>query len=89
MPKYPRACNNRHFHEKWGSGESDLVYINLRRSGLSELAKTFESFLKGEHGVKSATVTNICTDCLQQCLNKRAFTKYLDASNARVIETKV
>ncbi len=62
MPKYPRACNNRHFHEKWGSGESDLVYINLRRSGLSELAKTFESFLKVKHRIMSPTVTNICTD---------------------------
>ena len=89
MLKYPRACNNRHFHEKWGCGESDLVFINLRRSGLSELAKTFERFLKGESIVKSPTVKNICTDCLQKCLQQRTFTKYLDTSNTKVIESKV
>ena len=58
MPRYPKACHNRHFHEKWSSGQSDLSLINLRRNGLSDLAKTFESFLKGEHGIRSPTVTS-------------------------------
>ena len=89
MPKYPTACHNRHFHEKWSSGQSDLSFINLRRNGLSDLAQTFESFLKGEHGIKSLTVTNICADCLSQCLDERAFKKYLDRRSARVIKTKV
>ena len=89
MPRYPKACHNRHFHENWSSEQSDLSFINLRRNGLSDLAKTFESFLKGEHGIKSPTVTNICTDCLNQCFNEQIFKKYLDRSNAKVIETKV
>ena len=89
MPKYPKACHNRQFHEKWSYGHSDLSFINLRRNGLSDLAKTFESFLKEEHGIKSPTVTNLCTDCLNRCLMERVFKKYLDRSNARVIQTKV
>lgn len=88
MPKYPRACNNRQFHEKWGSGEN-VNGINLRRNGLSDLANTFEKFLKEEHGIKSPAVTNVCSDCLQKCLQMRVFTKYLATNTAKTIETKV
>ena len=89
MPKYPRACNNRHFHDKWGCGGSDLTLVKLRRVGLSELAKAFERFLRGESIVKSPSVTNICTECLQKCLKKRVFSKYLDTTTTRVIKSKV
>ena len=89
MPKYSKACNNRHFHEKWGCTEDNLKVIYLWRNGLYDLANTFENFLKLEHGIKSPSVTSICTDCLKKCLQKRVFTKYLTTSSARAIENKV
>ena len=74
MPKYPRACDG-----------SDLTLVKLRRVGLSELAKEFERFLKGESIVKSPSVKNICTECLQKCLKKRVFSKYQDTTTTTVI----
>ena len=89
MPKYLKACHNRHFHEKWGSDAVEVHTVNLRRSGLSELAKTFVKFLKQELDIKSPAVTQVCSNCLQQCLRKRIFTKYLTTHNSKIIESKV
>ena len=89
MLKYPRAFNNRHFHDKWGCGGSDLTLVKLRRLGLSELAKAFKRFLRGESIVKSPFVKNICTECLQKCLRKRVFSKYLNITTTTVIKSEV
>ena len=56
MPKYSKACHNRHFHEKRGSDAAEVYTVNLCRSGLSELAKTFVNFLNQELDIKSPTV---------------------------------
>ena len=89
MPKYSKACHNRHFHEKWGSDSVEVYIVNLRRSGLSELAKTFVNFLKQELDIKSPTVTHVCSNCLLRCLQKRIFTRYLTTGNNKMIENKV
>ena len=90
MPKFLKACNNRHFHEKWSKSEDSMQVINLRKNyGLSELANIFQTFLKEEVGLKAPVVTNVCIDCLEQCLQRRVFTKYLSASNNKAIEHKV
>ena len=46
MPKYSKACNNRHFHEKWGCTEDNFKVIHLQINGLSDLANTFETFFE-------------------------------------------
>ena len=56
MPKYSKACHDRHFHEKWGSDAVEVYILNLCRSGLSELAKTFVNFMNQELDIKSPTV---------------------------------
>ena len=89
MPKYSKACHNRHFHEKWGSDAVEVYIVNLCRSGLSELAKTFVNFLKQELDIKSPTVTHVCSNCFLRCLQKRIFTPYLTTGNTKMIENKV
>ena len=78
MPKYSKACHNRHFHEKWGSDPVEVYIVNLRRCGLSELAKTFVNFLKQELDIKSPTLTHVCSNCLLRSLQKRIFITVLD-----------
>ncbi len=89
MPKYSKTCHNRHFHEKWGSDAVEVHIINLCRNGLSELANTFVKFLKQELDIKSPAVTQVCSNCIQQCLQKRNFTQYLTTGNTKIIENKV
>ena len=89
MPKYLKACRSFHFHEKWGSDVVEVNMVNLCRSGLPELAKMFVKFLKQELDIKSPAVTQVCSNCLQQCLQKQIFTKYLTTHNSKIIESKV
>ena len=66
MPKYLKKCNNRHFHEKWESG--DVQIINLRRDGLLEFRNTLTKMLEEHLGQKPPLVENVCTDCLKKCM---------------------
>ena len=87
MPKYSKKCNNRHFHEKWKSGDAQI--INLRRDGLLELRNIFTKMLEEHLGRKPPLIQKVCTDCLKKCIKKREFTKHVPENYLRTIEIKV
>ena len=58
MPKYSKKCNNRHFHEKWNSG--DVQIINLRREGLLEMGNIFTQVLEEHLGRTPPHIANVC-----------------------------
>ena len=80
MPKFTKNCNNC-FHDKWSNGvDGSKRIVNLRAFGVDELAQAFTT---------SKNVTHICKSCVQQCLKKRNFTRYLSKLSPNAIEKKV
>ena len=86
-----KECNNQQIHEQWNITGRDQQIVNLRKKGLTNLAKVFEEFLQNTLPQRSAAlhITNICRSCLQTCYKKRAFTKYLEKKNTDKIQQKV
>ena len=89
MPKFTKNCNNC-FHDEWSNGvDGSRQIVNLRAFGLDELAQAFAKFIAREKNTTSKNVTHVCKSCVQQCLKKRNFTRYLSKLSPNAIEKKV
>jgi hypothetical protein len=79
MPKFAKTCNNP-FHDEWSDGfEGSSRIVNLRAYNLDEFASAFAKFSSDEKNYKVTPIkiNQICKNCLQQCLKKKNFIRYL------------
>ena len=93
MPKFSKTCNNP-LHSEWSETSEGLegsIIVNLKAFGWLQLAEALAMFLASEKQIETTKkISQLCKNCIHQCLKKRKVTRYLHKQlSTDVIEKKV
>lgn len=90
MPKFKKKCNNP-LHEEWSIGEKTdgSKLVSLRARGLGEVLEVCRVLLD-ERGKETHNVgSNMCSLCLQKCIEMPQFVKHFSFAQCSSLRKKV